>query len=55
MKRRAFVAGMAAVMAALIAAEAQHTGKLYRIAALHVGLDHVPPSLAAVAAVTRIT
>ena len=44
-QRRAFVAGMAAVMAVPIAAQAQQTGKVYRISAFHVGLDHVPPSL----------
>jgi len=44
-RRRAFVVGMAAVMLAPIAADAQQTGKVYRISAFHVGLDHVPPSL----------
>jgi putative ABC transport system substrate-binding protein len=37
MKRRTFVAGMAAVMAAPLAAEAQQTGKSYRIGVLGVG------------------
>ena len=27
------------------AADSQQAGKVYRIAAFHVGLDHVPPSL----------
>src|SRR5438309_11003398 len=45
MNRRAFVTGLGALLAAPLAAEAQQTGKVYRISAFHVGLDHVPPSL----------
>jgi putative ABC transport system substrate-binding protein len=45
MERRSFVAGMAAVMVAPCAAEAQPAGKVWRIGLFHVGLDHVPPSL----------
>jgi ABC-type uncharacterized transport system substrate-binding protein len=41
--------GLAVVLLALLAAplatEAQHVGKVYRIGVFHVGLDHVPPSL----------
>jgi putative ABC transport system substrate-binding protein len=44
MDRRAFVAGLGAVLAAPFAAGAQHAGKIYRIGLFHVGLDHVPPS-----------
>jgi putative ABC transport system substrate-binding protein len=33
------------VFAAPVAAEAQQTGRVYRIGLFHVGLDHVPPSL----------
>ena len=33
------------LLAAPLAAEAQPAGKVYRIGLLHVGLDHVPPSL----------
>jgi ABC-type uncharacterized transport system substrate-binding protein len=45
MKRRAFVVGMAAVMARPLAVQAQQAGKVWRIGLFHVGLDHVPPSL----------
>jgi putative ABC transport system substrate-binding protein len=45
MNRRAFVACLGAALLAPLAAEAQQAGKVYRIAAFHVGLDHVPPSL----------
>ena len=45
MNRRAFVAGLGAVLAGPLAAEAQQTGKIWRIGLMHVGLDHVPPSL----------
>jgi putative ABC transport system substrate-binding protein len=44
MDRRAFVAGLGAVLAAPFAAGAQQAGKIYRIGLFHVGLDHVPPS-----------
>ena len=33
------------LLAAPLAAEAQQAGKVYKIGLLHVGLDHVPPSL----------
>ncbi len=33
------------LLAAALAAEAQPSGKVYRIGLFHVGLDHVPPSL----------
>jgi putative ABC transport system substrate-binding protein len=46
MDRRAFLVGMGAViLTAPLATEAQQAGKVYRIGLLHVGLDHVPPSL----------
>ena len=45
MQRRTVLAGMAAAMAAALTAEAQQSGRVYRIYAFHVGLDHVPPSL----------
>jgi len=48
MQRRAFVAGMAAVMAAARSGDAQQAGKVYRIGLFHVGLDHDPPSLASI-------
>jgi hypothetical protein len=40
MNRRAFVTGLAAVLAAPLAAEAQPAGKVYRVGLFHVGLDH---------------
>jgi putative ABC transport system substrate-binding protein len=43
--RRAFIAGTLVLLAAPLAADAQQTGKVYRIGLFHVGLDHVPPSL----------
>jgi putative ABC transport system substrate-binding protein len=46
MDRRAFIAGITfGLLAAPLAAEAQPTGKVWRIGLFHVGLDHVPPSL----------
>jgi putative ABC transport system substrate-binding protein len=45
MRRRAFVAGLGAVLTAPLGAEAQPSAKVYRISLFHVGLDHVPPSL----------
>ena len=45
MERRAFLAGVAGLLAAPLAAEAQQAGKMYRIGLCHVGLDHEPPSL----------
>jgi putative tryptophan/tyrosine transport system substrate-binding protein len=45
MKRRAFVTGLGALLAAPLGAEAQQAGKIYHIGVFHVGLDHVPPSL----------
>jgi putative ABC transport system substrate-binding protein len=45
MNRRAFVTGLGAALAAPLGAGAQPQAKVYRIAAFHVGLDHVPPSL----------
>ena len=44
MDRRAFIVAGVAALAAPLAAEAQ-PGKVYRVGAFHVGLDHVPPSL----------
>jgi putative tryptophan/tyrosine transport system substrate-binding protein len=46
MNRRRFLGILSAsVFAAPVAAEAQQTGRVYRIGLFHVGLDHVPPSL----------
>jgi putative tryptophan/tyrosine transport system substrate-binding protein len=45
MDRRAFVTGLGAVLTAPLVVEAQQAGKGHRIGLLHVGLDHVPPSL----------
>jgi ABC-type uncharacterized transport system substrate-binding protein len=46
MDRRAFVAGGAvALLGAAGRGLAQPAGKTYRVGLLHVGLDHVPPSL----------
>jgi ABC-type uncharacterized transport system substrate-binding protein len=44
-ERRAFVAGMAAMLTAPLAAKAQPAAKVWRVGLFHVGLDHVPPSL----------
>jgi putative ABC transport system substrate-binding protein len=47
MDRRAFLGALAGgLLAAPLAGEAQQTGKMWRIGLFHVGLDHVPPSLA---------
>jgi ABC-type uncharacterized transport system substrate-binding protein len=46
MHRRTFAAVAAVLLATAVAAEAQPAGKTYRIGLIHVGLDHVPPSLA---------
>jgi putative tryptophan/tyrosine transport system substrate-binding protein len=46
MNRREFVSGVVfGLLAAPLAAGAQPAGKVWRIGLLHVGLDHVPPSL----------
>ena len=46
MNRRAFIGTLACgLLATPLAAEAQQTGKVWRIGLFHVGLDHVPPSL----------
>jgi putative ABC transport system substrate-binding protein len=47
MNRRVFLGTLAGgLLAAPLAAKAQQAGKVYRIGLFHVGLDHVPPSLA---------
>ena len=48
MNRRAFVTGLGALLAAPRGAAAQQAGKVYRVGLFHVGLDHDPPSLAAI-------
>ena len=45
MNRCALVIGLGAVLVAPLAAEAQRQDKVWRIGLIHVGLDHVPPSL----------
>jgi len=46
MERRRFIGVIASgLLAAPLAAGAQPVGKIWRIGAFHVGLDHVPPSL----------
>src|SRR2546428_3745510 len=45
MERRTFVTTLFSILAAPLAAEAQQTGKVYRLGLFHVGLDHVLPSL----------
>ena len=47
MDRRAFISSVTVgLLAAPLAAGAQSAGKVWRIGVFHVGLDHVPPSLA---------
>ena len=48
MNRRAFLTGLGAVLAAPHATEAQQAARVYRVGLFHVGLDHDPPSLAAI-------
>jgi hypothetical protein len=43
MQRRAFVAGMAAMMAAPLAAKAQQTGRVWRIGLLGEGIRRTDP------------
>jgi putative ABC transport system substrate-binding protein len=46
LRRRQFVIGAGVLLAVPLAAKAQQVGKVYRIGLFHVGVDHVPPSLA---------
>ncbi len=44
-RRRQFVIAAGVLLAAPLAAKAQQAAKVWRIGLIHVGLDHVPPSL----------
>jgi len=44
-RRRFLLTSLAVALALPLSAEAQQAGKMWRIGLLHVGLDHVPPSL----------
>jgi putative ABC transport system substrate-binding protein len=46
MKRRQFLGATLAAVAAPGLVAAQHSGKVWRVGLIHVGLDHIPPSLA---------
>ena len=44
-RRRFLLTSLAGALAAPLRAVAQQAAKMYRVGLLHVGLDHVPPSL----------
>jgi hypothetical protein len=44
-RRRFLLTALAGALAAPLGAEAQRQDKVWRIGLIHVGLDHVPPSL----------
>jgi len=44
-RRRFLLTSLAGALAAPLGAGAQQAAKMYRVGLLHVGLDHVPPSL----------